>query len=331
MASSIAATTSAPGRRAAASSARTHTPVTAPLTASTAADALLVPLEVPPDARARAAEGIAATTARLAAALDRFEGLHILVFEVPDADVVARMRGAGGVPLGFIEIDEGGSPEGRLAAAEPLGEGAVDHPNGAVDLVGPVLCVGDDDLAAVEGRYERYVGRTATPRGPARVFDIDGAEVVLVPARAVDDPLPGERPAALPSFVASVVTVLDLGATAGLLERAGVPVRKSAAGSWSFRRPRPSGRRSSSGRRSYCGSTSAGNTASTSTPTSHPGTGRLCTSSANRLGRAGLRSSGAPIAPCRAAAARDTCLMCRGRRGVASAGPPARGGLRRTT
>ncbi len=207
-------------------------------------EASLVPLDAPAEALERLAAGIAATTARLVAALQRFEGLHILVFETPDVDAaVVRLDAAGvphgpvqrvrrgEVPLGLVEVDDrpGASPEGRLALAEALppsgpGDG---HPNGAVELGGVVLCVAEHERADVEHRYARYLGRTARPGG---VLDLGGGRVVLVTPPELDRLLPGEAPPALPAFVAVVVQVRDLDATRAMLHRNGVPVRTTTHG-----------------------------------------------------------------------------------------------------
>jgi hypothetical protein len=213
------------------------------------ADAVLVPLEVPAEGVPRVLETIAATTERLSDALARFEGLHILVLQTPDADAVAarqtpdgvpnggvtrvRRPGAGeAVPIGFVEIDgeQGRTPEGRLAVAEALPDTGPDHPNGALDLEGPVLCVPDAELAGYEDRYATMLGRAARADGPARVFDLDRGRVTVVPEGALDAVLPGERAPALPAFVAFVVVVRDLGATGDLLERNGLRVRSTPSG-----------------------------------------------------------------------------------------------------
>jgi Glyoxalase-like domain len=223
--------------------------------------ARLVPLDAPPGMAPRLVAGIAATTRRLQGSLDRFEGLHILVFEAAGtADAaVARLaahgvtagavqrlrrtvetadRGEMTVPIGFVEIDSdaGRSPEGRLAVAEALPPNvyaagpAVDHPNGVVELAGAVLCVPDAELAAYERRYERYLEGPARPAGTARVFTVGTTRVMLVTPAAVDDLLPGERPPALPAFVAAVVRVGDLAATREVLDRSTVPVRPTTTG-----------------------------------------------------------------------------------------------------
>jgi hypothetical protein len=214
-------------------------------------DAVVEVLDVPAKAIGRVTEGITATTTRISSALARFEGLHILVFQTSDADAAAarlaadgvehggvlRARrpggnGAAAVPISVIEIDgeAGRTPEGRLAVAEDLPDSAHEHPNGALDLVGPVLCVPAAEIAAYERRYARYLGRAARIAGPVRIFDLDGCAVTLVAEPDLGALLPGERAPALPAFVGYAVTVGDLATTRGLLEEANIPVRDTPHG-----------------------------------------------------------------------------------------------------
>jgi hypothetical protein len=214
-------------------------------------DVVVAVLDVPAEALARVTDGITATTTRISSVLDRFEGLHILVFQTPNADGAAarptaegvahggvlRVRRPGGdgdvaVPIGVIEIDgdAGRTPEGRLAVAEDLPDTAPDHPNGALDLVGPVLCVPASELAVYEHRYTLYLGRAARIAGSARIFDLDGCAVTLVAEPDLGTLLPGERAPSLPAFVGYVVTVGDLSATTYLLEEANLPVRDTPHG-----------------------------------------------------------------------------------------------------
>jgi catechol 2,3-dioxygenase-like lactoylglutathione lyase family enzyme len=53
------------------------------------ADARLVPLQAPPDVLPTLLERINATSANLAECLERFEGLHILMFSSSDIDATA--------------------------------------------------------------------------------------------------------------------------------------------------------------------------------------------------------------------------------------------------
>ncbi|OZM80556.1 VOC family protein [Pseudonocardia sp. MH-G8] len=211
--------------------------------------ATLVPVEAPPAALERLAAGIAATTARLSAALARFEGLHILVLQPPDADAAAmrlttagvphdgvqrlqRPHAAGGEPtaIGYLELDPG-APEGRLALAEDLAdEDRPEHPNGALDIVESILCVPDAELEGHARRYERYVGRPAGGRGRVRTLELDGGRITIVGEHALGVLLPGERVPELPGFAGYVVTVRDLDATRGVLDDAGFPVRETPAG-----------------------------------------------------------------------------------------------------
>ena len=81
-----------------------------------------------------------------------------------------------------------------------------------------------------EKRYAAYLGRTARQDGPARTFDLPGAAITLVPAAALADRLPGERPPGIPGFAAYTVTVRDLPAAERLLAANGVPLGRTSAG-----------------------------------------------------------------------------------------------------
>lgn len=223
----------------------------------------LVPLDAPAELLPRLVERISETSAGLAACLDRFQGLHILMFSSSDIDAAAARLTAAGVRHGgvntvrraappgagtpvetvrYLEIDGDGSgagpgsvAEGRVglvADLDPDVQGArhLDHPNGAVDLVEAVLCVADRELAAVQQRYETCLGRPARPEGPARVLDLDGAALTLVPDSGLAALLPGERPAALPALVGCTVAVRDLSLTRDLLRRNGLPLRETPSG-----------------------------------------------------------------------------------------------------
>jgi catechol 2,3-dioxygenase-like lactoylglutathione lyase family enzyme len=218
----------------------------------------LHPIAAPDAALARLTDAIAETAARLRAALDRFEGMHILALGTPDADATAAALDAAGVrhggvhrllrpietrdgarrePVGYLELDDPArTPEGRLAVAEDppeqLSAGRVDeHPNGARALAEVLLCVPDAELDDHADRYRGYLGRPARHDGPARVFDLaTGSRVVVAPASGLAAVLPGERPPTRPAFVACTVAVRDLGDTAAHLEQAGVPHTRHPGG-----------------------------------------------------------------------------------------------------
>ncbi|WP_437111691.1 hypothetical protein [Streptomyces sp. enrichment culture] len=200
--------------------------------------------------------------------LDRFEGLHILMFSSPAIDAAADRLARAGVRHGgvntvgraappgaaapvetvrYVEFDGDGpgdepgadragrTGEGRLgvvADLDPDIQGARDlaHPNGALELVEAVLCVADGGLATAVRRYETYTGRTAARRGAARTLHLDGAAVTVVPASGLAEVLPGERPAALPALVGYTVAVRDLSRTRALLQRNGIPLRATPRG-----------------------------------------------------------------------------------------------------
>ncbi|GGP96848.1 hypothetical protein GCM10010249_13960 [Streptomyces roseolilacinus] len=223
----------------------------------------LVPLEAPAEVLPVLVERIGETSANLVRCLDRFQGLHILMFSSPALDeAAARLTATGvrhggvntvrrpaprgaGIPVEtvrYLEIDgdepaagPGAVAEGRVgvvADLDPDVQGArrLDHPNGAVELVGAVLCVADPETTAVRQRYEAYLGRSARQEGPARVFDLDGAALTLVPDSRLAAFLPGERPRALPALVGYTVVVRDLAATCDLLRRNGLPARETPSG-----------------------------------------------------------------------------------------------------
>lgn len=227
------------------------------------ADTHLVPLEAPPEVLPLLVERIGETSADLAACLNRFQGLHILMFSSPAIDEAAARLTAAGVRHGgvntvrraapegartpvetvrYLEIDAqepggrpGTAPEGRVGLAADLdpdiqGARLLDQPNGAADLVEAMLCVEDQDLPAAQHRYEAYLGRPARQAGPARVFDLDGAVLTLVPGSALATVLPGEHPPALPALVGCTVAVHDLALTRDLLLRNGLPVRETPSG-----------------------------------------------------------------------------------------------------
>ena len=218
-------------------------------------DASIGVLQVPPEHRAFFEQLLQHTIDKLVACLRRFQGLHILVFDSPDIEAATeRLTQLGvansGVQLAerkietsegtklarvrFVEIES--VPEERLALAENpelellVAQDRMDHPNGAVDLVESVLCVADGELDSVAARYETYLGRAPRAADGTRIFELDGGQVTIVAASRLDALLPGERPPALPAFVAYAVATRDLGAARALLEANGLPVRNAPSG-----------------------------------------------------------------------------------------------------
>jgi hypothetical protein len=204
---------------------------------------------VPPAAVPQVSSSIAATAARLSAALARREGVHILVLGTPDVDAAATRLTADGVPhggaqrlrrpsatggepvaIGWLEIDPD-APEGRLALAEDLADGGrAAHPNGAIDLVEVILCVPDAHLDRHTSRYERYLARSSRGTGDVRTVALGADRVTVVAASALHHLLPGEPAPSVPTIVGYVVSVGDLDALRERLDRAGLPARTTPAG-----------------------------------------------------------------------------------------------------
>jgi len=225
--------------------------------AAVPADAKRVALEVPASVLPRVLASIEETVDRLNSSLARFQGAHILVFEAPDVAAVARRFGREGiahgevqtvqrqvetptgprmVPVRVLEIAGERTPEGRLAVADgPPADVlrhrvGLDHPNGAIDLIEAVVCVGEADLDAVAHRYEAYTGRSARGGGSMQTLELDGARITIVADSHLEALLPGERPPALPAFVAYAVAVRDIDATMSFLQRNRVPAQPGAGG-----------------------------------------------------------------------------------------------------
>ncbi|MBD0839936.1 MULTISPECIES: VOC family protein [unclassified Streptomyces] len=226
------------------------------------ANARIVPLDAPPEVLPGLVQRIEETSANVAARLERFQGLHILMLSSPDIRAAATRLSDAGVRHGgvttvrrpsdasddvatvrYLEIGDdasasrpGAVAEGRVGVAAELdpdaqrAAGLLDHPNGAVDVVDAVLCVADEEVGATERRYATYLGREAHQDGPGRVFALDESTLTLVPASRLAELLPGEQPPALPAIAACTIAVRDLDQAAALLRRNGLPTRKTPSG-----------------------------------------------------------------------------------------------------
>lgn len=219
------------------------------------ADAPVVPLQAPADVLPRLMERITATTANLAGYLERFEGMHILMFASSDIDgtaarwttagvrhggvnTVQRLTGAEVETIRYLEVDgtrPGGEAEGRVGVVAELdphiqATRQTGHPNGAVGLVDVTLCTADSELDSIRARYERYLDRSPRTAGSALTFDLDDATLTLVPVSRLPDLLPGEQTSALPALVGCTVAVTDLDTTKNLLRSNDIQVGHTPAG-----------------------------------------------------------------------------------------------------
>ena len=223
-------------------------------------DAQGMPLRVPDEKLSVLTAAIRSTVTNLTACLQRFQGVHILMFDASDLDSAAMQLEGGGVghggvhavqrpvetvdglrmePVRYLEIDSpetgkarGRVPEGRVGFAENPSPEVLDaqqhlnHPNGAVGLVGCIMCVDAAELPDVVRRYNRYLDLPVSQDGS---ISLQGANIHFVTASALRDLLPGEQAPVLPAFVAITVTVRDIAATEHLLRKNGIPVRESAS------------------------------------------------------------------------------------------------------
>jgi catechol 2,3-dioxygenase-like lactoylglutathione lyase family enzyme len=225
------------------------------------AGAEIVMLRVPDVAVPRIRQELESAATRLANALKRFEGVHILVLEAADVEAATQMLSASGVvcgsvsrirrpvrragateelSIGFVEIEnDQRSPEGRLAIAEPLPDvEAPSHSNGAIELVEVLLCVPSDQLPQHIERYQRYLQQSGRADDHSHLFQLARHQVRIVGDRDVAALLPGEKARRLgqggyveaaPAFLGYSVAVQHLTATRQLLEPH-FPIQQSAWG-----------------------------------------------------------------------------------------------------
>ncbi|MFI6532408.1 VOC family protein [Nonomuraea sp. NPDC050547] len=217
----------------------------------TPGEARPIPLRVPDDKLPGLVAAIRAASAAIAGFLERFQGLHIVIAGTSDLDAVAARLSADGVghggvhaiqrpvetaagtamePARYLEIS-GPLPEGRIGFAENGPDSAalaVEHANGATALVECVLCVADQNAGQNAGQD---AGQDTDEEAAAARRRYDGwAGVRIVPASALPGLLPGERPPALPAFVAYAVSVRDLAATERFLRGNDVPLATTGTG-----------------------------------------------------------------------------------------------------
>lgn len=224
------------------------------------AEAFLMPIEVPADKRDGMMRAIRTTTDNIKACLDRFEGLHITLFEGADPSAVAARLDAGGiahggvhhvqrpmwteggyttsVPASFLEIGEDARvPEGRIGVASNPDTALLDaqklprHPNGAVGLTEVVLCAADGDLDAHAARYAAILDREPERADHGRVFTLEGSRLTIARASRLGKVWPGAEVPETPGFAAYGVAVEDLAATRELLVGNGFSVNETADGS----------------------------------------------------------------------------------------------------
>ena len=196
------------------------------------AGAQVVALDAPKDALPILVERIEATSSGLQKSLERFEGLHILMFSSPDIDAAAdRLTEAGvqhsGVntvrrPAGdkietvrYLETD-GPIRIGIVAELDPdiQNTRSLDHPNGAVGLVDVTYCEDDRAVDGAKAFFETYVGKKARKIGSTWVIELGKSRLSIVSESSFAVDWPGEHAPELPALVACTVEVRDVGGNA---------------------------------------------------------------------------------------------------------------------
>jgi hypothetical protein len=202
-----------------------------------------VTLTLPDAALARLHSSLDSLVTRLAALLDRGDGLRMMVLETHDVDSSFRALSSVGVTCRSImrvqrpargndpsvgtavtvasfEIDDdpASAPEARLAVAAPRpahARATPRHPNGAIDLVEVQIAVPEHLMRDEAARYGRYLGRPPRADAGAQVFDMAADQRIRLLA-CPDVPTPAHGVAAPdgPRLLGFTVTVGDFTADA---------------------------------------------------------------------------------------------------------------------
>ena len=187
--------------------------------------------------------------------LDRFEGLHLLAFRVPNADSayaeLAKRTDTLNAPVQRErKLDVNGAeetmrfrnifshdesyPEGRYILLEHQTPDFLwqpryqSHPNGALALEAALVCA--DDVSAEASRLETVLGVPAA-QGADGVLRLRPPQGGSIEVHGVDafEARYGWRPQALPAFAGLEVRFADRARAVALMSENGVPVQKSGA------------------------------------------------------------------------------------------------------
>jgi hypothetical protein len=132
-----------------------------------------------------------------------------------------------------VRLERGAMAEGRIQMLTHRTEHTVwqprwlSHPNGAVALVDLAVACADMDEAA--GRFARFANRDATMTRYGREIVLDRGCVQLVTAETFAALLPEIAIPGLPFMGAYAVRVRSLGDAQGLLQKAGMTMRRAGA------------------------------------------------------------------------------------------------------
>lgn len=166
-------------------------------------DARLVPLRAPAEQLPRLVERVRETSARVAAYLDRFEGLHILMLSSPDIDAAADRLARAGVRHGGVNAVGRAAPPGAAAPVETVrylefdGDGTGRAAGDGRAAVGGAVAVpaaasgADEERAAVgaagEGRLGVVADLDPDIQGARHLDHPNGALELVEAVLCVDD------------------------------------------------------------------------------------------------------------------------------------------------
>ena len=131
----------------------------------------------------------------------------------------------------LARLEPGQMPEGRIQILTHRTEAMVwqsrwlSHPNGTVALTSVMIAVNDLEDAA--RRFVRFTGREATLSPLGQTIELDRGRVELMTSEAFARKFPDVPIPSLPFVGAYTIRVASLTVTRDMLERAGLPTRRS--------------------------------------------------------------------------------------------------------
>jgi hypothetical protein len=187
-------------------------------------------------------------------AMSSHSGVHLAAFSIADAAAWHRRLSEAGFPMRplvnfqrpvdtaagpdvaaftVVRLERGAMAEGRIQMLTHRTESTVwqprwlYHPTGAVALVDLAVACADVDEAA--GRFARFANRDATMTRYGREIVLDRGCVQLVTAETFAALLPEIAIPGLPFMGAYAVRVRSLAGAQGLLQKAGMAMRRAGA------------------------------------------------------------------------------------------------------
>jgi hypothetical protein len=179
--------------------------------------------------------------------LERYAGLHIMVFGTDDIETVRDAYVAQSQPVSPIALLQRlvDTPEGErqmqgrvlFYAQRPDPEAIISvsqhltpeyalqprymqHPNGARQMTEVIVCA--DDASELAAKYERYTGHTVRRSHELRILDLGFTRLVVVDQDGLGKLVPGAGSPVTPGIAGFTVATSDLAGARAILAKSGV-------------------------------------------------------------------------------------------------------------